>query len=633
MADNEIFTRVLEDIRDRETFARRQALWYRMRHTGIPRQKPPWPNAANTHFPLVDMDIDKFKPFFFQQLFISDTLASFVAIEKISTDFCASVERWFDYKLKHKSNFLFQKLISIDRMLLAGWAPIRVSWSHTEKCLEFDAIHPIFLVLPATTTEIQKSDRITHIQHVSKWRYENSEDFEGYNRDPGLIKRITGRAHSGEGDTDYFQDIKEQREGILYGDKRDDIVIWSVYEHTKSGWNISTFSPMAPDEPLRKSYNEPEINGKSLAPFVIYRFEVNDQSVYDSRGIPELIGTFEQSASKTWNEKLDSMTIYNRPLFTNDKEGVAQGTVRFSPGSIIGNGLRRVEMGNPPISYNEEINHVRLVAEARLSMPDFGTSRLDQPSEPKSATEISRNTQFINQVVDIRARTYHIPLTEEFNLAWRYLSKNDEDVAYLVGREFQKIPLEARDAAYSITPAGAPDNWNKQNRLQKALMRKTLFVNSPHVDQVELDKSIMEIDEPGLVERLIRDLPLKQADQMERQANELTTLQLGFPLGIKPDDDDAVHITTIAGFYQLQAMLKKPLDQLFKMRADQHLQQHFLRLHQANPQMAKQVQMGLAQMEQASAQQEQQLQQQQVPEEQISNEQVTQNPQGFAVLP
>ena len=49
---------ILQAISDRGTWERRQATWYQMRHDGLRRKNKPWPNAADMHFPLGDMQIE-----------------------------------------------------------------------------------------------------------------------------------------------------------------------------------------------------------------------------------------------------------------------------------------------------------------------------------------------------------------------------------------------------------------------------------------------------------------------------------------------------------------------------------------------------------------------------------------------
>src|SRR4051812_7951090 len=71
--------RVCGDLRARAAWLDRQGKWYQMRHEGVRRRNKPFPNAADLHFPLADSIIEKLKPFYFNQLFATETVAQFVA--------------------------------------------------------------------------------------------------------------------------------------------------------------------------------------------------------------------------------------------------------------------------------------------------------------------------------------------------------------------------------------------------------------------------------------------------------------------------------------------------------------------------------------------------------------------------
>jgi len=46
-----------------------------MRHEGLRRISPPYPGAADLHFPLIDALVERLKPFYYKQLFASDQFA------------------------------------------------------------------------------------------------------------------------------------------------------------------------------------------------------------------------------------------------------------------------------------------------------------------------------------------------------------------------------------------------------------------------------------------------------------------------------------------------------------------------------------------------------------------------------
>ena len=70
---------------------------------------------------------------------------------------------------------------------------------------------------------------------------------------------------------------------------------------------------------------------------------------------------------------------------------------------------------------------------------------------------------------------------------------------------------------------------------------------SPYVKQWELDKMIMELDEPGLVNRLFQDPQEEQKNQAEGQMMEMPALEEGMPVSADPKDDPFAHCAVIMG--------------------------------------------------------------------------------------
>jgi hypothetical protein len=103
-----------------------------------------------------------------------------------------------------------------------------------------------------------------------------------------------------------------------------------------------------------------------------------------------------------------------------------------------------------------------------------------------------------------------------------------------------------------------------------------LFMNSPWVDQVELDKSIMELDDPSLVKRLLRDPGQKQVDELEDEAKTIPTLLVGVPVPAKPGQNYAGRIGVLMqylnGAMQQGQVLSPVARNAFMQRLDSLLQ-------------------------------------------------------------
>src|SRR5256885_15603781 len=112
----DLYDQIIDALDDRKEWEKRQETWYIMRHNGLRRLSKPYPNAPDLHFPLADSTIDKLKPFYFQQLYSADTLASFISLRQQDAELTTAVGAWFDYQLKQKSNLEREILCAIDNM-------------------------------------------------------------------------------------------------------------------------------------------------------------------------------------------------------------------------------------------------------------------------------------------------------------------------------------------------------------------------------------------------------------------------------------------------------------------------------------------------------------------------------------
>src|SRR5438270_1372531 len=109
-----------EVISARSGWEQKQRLYTKMRHEGLRRQNKPFPAAADLHFPLIDMNIRKAKPFWTAQATSTERLASFVALCQQQQPLTTAAADFFDWELKQNTVFLPELVRAIDTMCLRG---------------------------------------------------------------------------------------------------------------------------------------------------------------------------------------------------------------------------------------------------------------------------------------------------------------------------------------------------------------------------------------------------------------------------------------------------------------------------------------------------------------------------------
>ena len=596
-------TAVLQDLADRSVWDTRQRMFYEMRHHGLRRKNKPWPGASDVHFPLVDTTISELKPAYFQQLFATDLVAQFVPTSPQVAEFTTAAAQWFDHRIKQKTNLETEVLSSVDSMLMCGTGILKVLWDYSSKRLKYYTVDPQHFVVPAWTRDIADADRICHISVYSVDAYRRQKHLK---QDKAILDQITGSYNADAGDMN-TEAAKYAREGLTFPEQ-DKIIVWEVYHRCldTGQWIICTYSPTSPDIDLRPPMKVPYNHGKP--PFIAFNYEIKDPGFFSSRGVVELQAIFEAELTKLMNEKNDAMTLFNRPLYRAERDMPNTGNIRMTPVSILPYGIQPVTHQAPPISFDQQMNIMREIAQNRVSTPDFGLTQSLQNSERRTATEIQAIGGLYQQSSDLRMRIFRIALGNLYRMSWSILLQYDKtSLDYWYMDTAQQIPQEALHEKYNIQPTGSADGVNKQLLMQKAITRFQMFANDPYIDQGQLRKTILESDDATLVKRLYVDPQLIQSTQAEDQANEITFLRLGFPALVKDSDDHLIHIQTVISYITNRADTGAPPEPAEGQFLQQHIGEHLEKLKKADPKSGRQVENELknlfAQMQEAVEQQ------------------------------
>ena len=267
---------IADSLKNRDDWYRRQEVWYKMRHFGLKRVSPPYPGAADLHFPLIDSIVERLKPFYYQQLYGREQFASFVSMRTQPSDTTTAVAAWFDYRLKQKTNLERKILTTIDAMCMAGRAVLKTYWDFKQNCISFASVPPYYFVVDPSVDDLQKDAHwCVHIMAMNEATYKKNEN---YRQDKEFISRIKGRSTSDygiAGSNAFYQTIRS-REGITIPENEESILLYEIYCKEEDGRvYYDTFSPkcMQEDDAVREREYLPYDHG--MFPFVSFR--IRDQ--------------------------------------------------------------------------------------------------------------------------------------------------------------------------------------------------------------------------------------------------------------------------------------------------------------------------------------------------------------------
>ena len=546
--ENELYAKICKDLDDREDWEGRQILWGRMRKHGVRRARKPWSGAADMHVPLGDTIIGKLKAYYMQWVFGPELLASFYSMETQGDSYTDSVAQWFDYKVRECSNFTRVAMCAVDSTLQNGVGLVKTYWDATKKRLAFANIHPYFVIVPPWTTTLQEADRVCHVMHMSEADYRRSGTDCGYNMDDDFIDSIKGE---GKPDNRY-RESQYQAEGLSYTRLKDLIILWEVYVKLDDGnIEVQTFSPLAPDEPARATFKMPYDHRQ--VPIAALPYEWLDEMFYSSRGVMELVQMYEASATKMWNEKLDYMSIANRPVLSSQGGSVNAQNIRWEPGAVYDAILQLVQQPPPPVDFDEEVNNNKSLAEQRVGIPDFGIGDANTQDKSRTATEVNSISTVMQQSNDLRARISKDSITTVYEQAWSILKQYDKDsLDYFWRKRRLTLPDAALDNKYLLKPNGSVDGYSKDKEIQKLMQLRQLGQGSPWIVTPEIDRKIIELMDSSWIVDLYQQPEQVTAGQQEDQAIETTVMNDGFVPQPSPKDDHVIHCTMIEQFIQFR---------------------------------------------------------------------------------
>lgn len=587
---------------DRGVWERKQRLYYQMRHDGLRRLNKPFPTAADQHMPIVDMNIGDLKPFWSAQVFGGQRLCDFTAMRQQMKDTTESAADFHDFELKNFTQYRYNMEQMIDTMLLRGRGVILSTVDpFNDYELKFKSIDPLYILMAQQYDDFSDADYWIYVQTLTVPQYKANRN---YNQAPDVLASIRGKKDFN------FNSIeldKQVREGITHSTRDEEIILWHAWQRTPNGFTVRTFSPQAVDKDIRKPYGCPyKVQGKPSCPFFSFTMEVKDSGWYSPRGIAELNAAFEAYACTLWNHKTDAMKYGNTPLFTSDKEIPNSANIQFNPGEFIPGNIKAVEMPQPAISFDQEINVARGLAEQRARVPDFGVADATkgEAGKPRTATENNRIAGIQNVAADYNGEIFRsVRLRALYKHTWGLMIQfNRKRLAYFIGEDLKELPQQAMHDEYLVTPTGGPAN--KYENIQKATVRFQMFAGAPNIDQDELAKDVLAADDSRLIRRLLIPSNAKQQSEAYQEAVDIGVMSLGYPAPVLPNQDHATRIMVLLGYLHKQGVMGAPLDPVAMQRIQMHLAEHMKWLKQTQPEAAKQVIGQVAMMEQQQAQPE-----------------------------
>jgi hypothetical protein len=613
---HDLFSRAWDILQDRQIWEQKQRRFYVARHDGIRRRNKPFPTAADLHLALIDEKVNQKKAFTLAQVLGAPKLGTFISMKQQLAETTQSASDFFDFELKHRSNLLDVLDTVADTMWLRGRGIIKAYVDpYDDYKIVHESVDPLFLIMSDSANDFSDADEWVHVRQVSVNKFKNDRryfnrviepmDERNLNLKINLIrggKDALNRLKTQRGrDFDEIQLDKEVREGITHSNSSDTIIIWEHYVRTMGGITVYSYCPVAMDVEIRRPFGVPyKVSGRVSEGFFSFPAERKDEGWYSPRGIAEKVFDKEIYACKVWNAKADAMTFFNTPMLTSETPLQNPANYRMVPGEYMPGNVRPIQFGQPAISFDQEIAFARGEAELDSQSIDIGIEKPNNRGhEKRTAKEVGVASSLAqvgqNYAGGLFMKCMAKLLAFDWGLCLQYKRRN---LTYFISDDLQTLPEQALHDEYLITPGGSPEDWDKTQKIQRAMSRLETLKGAPNVNQDELVRDLLTADDARLVKRLLLPQAQKAASEAEDEAMEIVIMTDGFPAQVKPGEDHLTRIKVLLGWLQKQGMQGAPLDKVAQQRIHEHLAAHMKFLQQLQPQAYKQLMQQIKQQEQ-----------------------------------
>jgi len=353
---------------------------------------------------------------------------------------------------------------------------------------------PTFVYVPTDAgIEVQKLAWIAH-------EYFEPYDKLKYKAENGSIEKsalddidlYAGMDLQDERNVNFTKDLREGVDRINNPSKLVRVIdMYCHYDLDKDGVNEKCHFLLAPDFSviLKKQRLE---NDSQKFPFVRFASEIMDDRWFSARGFPEHLADMSKEIDAQHNQKIDSQTIRNAPIFTFRSGIVNPRLVKFIPGQGIpvpgttplNDAIQIMNNNNPNVefSYEREELLLKTTIQEYLGQLDYSVQSMINKRQPRTLGEVQMQSQAANMVFSLDASMFAHALGEIFTqmleLCQQYMP--ERIFTLVVGQEGVQPLRISRDeiqGKYHIFCRGNDINSNPQLRAQKALSRVQLLLN------------------------------------------------------------------------------------------------------------------------------------------------------------
>jgi hypothetical protein len=507
-----------------------------------PEMNYPWPGASNHRYLLADMTIARLLPIRSKLIYSSKNIVNMIARKKEMISKAPLMSGYFDFFVKQRTPFEKQIQYCANYHMQDGLTIMKTFFDWEKKKIVDEVVPSIFFIVPSDTHDLHEAPWCIHvIQKSVDWVRER---FSESCSDKAALEKLLkgnkeGSGESTNADSGGLQKHQYDRMGISRSKAQTrTITLWERHFRKDGKQFIKYIAPDDPGLTLCEAFAYPYDSMQKVDRYCFEssKFEELTPHFYDTRGITAKATEWEHLITAMLRAWLNSTQLYCSPVFypqTPDSLPSNTQNLDWAPGSILPAPLIKVDMGNPPVEFQQIMNFGRETFERWTSQPDYGLGKANTLGDARTATEIKALTfqQSLNTESDLNNWKLFIGeiMKKKFGLLNEYKNQITE-WDYMTKDGFEQFDPSVLSEDYFIEVNGSADALNREAQLNNAIALLNLglqvapTVSPGSVKIVELFKNVVENAAPESVDRFVGEDGQAQADSARNANIDMGTL-------------------------------------------------------------------------------------------------------------
>lgn len=364
-----------------------------------------------------------------------------------------------------------------------------------------------------------------------------------------------------------------------YDDVRDMVEVWTVYfrahdDRGVPGIYCTVFSPSVPDEPAKEDELVPYAHGRY--PFVIGRTEHVERPIVESRGVPEVVMTWQWEKKVQRDARADAAALNTLPPI-EAPTGLSKQRIWFGPGTI---------------NYTRNPGSLRF-----MQVPQFAAASVEVEAalerdineyfgRARDGVSSAKVLQCMQELVDDHLAEYGAMLRMTLQLMQQYLPETSVIRVTNQAPEVVRVSAEEIRGQFDLTV-----KFDARDMDPEALEAKLALLNTAVlpadvagvIDRAALTRWQMYAIDASLADEIVRDDAAVTQAEVEDEQVQLAKIYSGQEPPHKEQGQNAalrlqVIDNTIAANPQLQARYRD--DEIYRNLIDNRRRAFQFRLQQ-----------------------------------------------------